>query len=624
VRTTTRILVVALLALTTVVGIAAQPVEARGMGSQPLDDIRFWADQKKACGLGRDQLAAMMMAVTFPETGATGEQAPSPMTLSRYDTQAGLYAFGDRSTPWQKAFWHPGVGMWQFDSAGGWNLTAVGAISTWTAAEQAASVMVSRWCANPSRSYVWAPWVACATSSVCEDIYRNIFDGASLRNITLHPGVTREGGMEARLCTLAGAPVFCWYVDPGRAQGVNWWTAPGGGASPISAPFYVVSVNGREARYWLAQDTGFFLTIKADKPITANARTSLSWSTAAELCDTTTGRGDCGSGARIANTPWGPRSSVPFGSFDAAGPSVGSVDISGWAIDPDTNDPIDVHVYVDGQIAGAVRADRPRGDVAAAIPGYGDRHGFSARLGRVGGGTHQVCAYAINVGPFGNDNPILGCRTVTIDPNPVGSLDGWVTSSPGIRVNGWAIDADAASPVGVHVYVDGRYAGQGVADRSRPDVGNAFPWAGAHRGFEIEVPALPGPHTVCAYGLNVGTGGNRLLGCRSMTVPDRTPFGSFDSATRLTSGSLRLSGWTIDPDLVFPVDVHVYLNGTFAAALSATVNRPDVGAAFPVFGPHHGFDVTLAAPSGTVQACVYAINWGPGWGNPLIGCRTVG
>jgi hypothetical protein len=622
-RALARIGLLALLLVATAVAVTPSVAEARGTGSQPLDDIRFWADQKKQCGLGRDQLAAMMMAVTYPEAGASGEQAPSPMTLSRYDTNAGLYAFGDRNTPWKRAFWHPGIGMWAFDSAGGWNLTAVGAISTWTAAEQAASVMVSRWCANPSRSYVWAPWYACASSSVCEDIYNDIYDGSSLRNLTIHPNVGRDGGMEARSCTVGSVTVFCWYIDPARAQGANWWTAPSAGPSPISAPFYVVSMNGRETRYWLAQDTGFLLSIKADKPVTANARTSLTWSTSSELCDTTQGRGDCGSGGRVASTPWGPRTAVPFGSFDLASASIGAVDVSGWAVDPDTNDPIDVHVYVDGQILGAVRADRPRPDVAGAVPGYGDRHGFTARLGRVGGGAHQVCAYAINVGPLGNDNPLLGCRAVTVGADPTGSFDGWVTSSPGIRVNGWALDPDTSGPIGVHVYVDGQFAGQGTTNTSRPDVGSAFAWAGPNRGFEIEVPALPGSHQVCAYALNAGPGGNRLISCKSVAVPDRTPYGSFDSASRAANGAVHLRGWTIDPDLVFPIDVHVYLNGAFAVALPATVSRPDVGAAFPIFGPYHGFDVIVAAPAGPVQACVYAINWGPGWGNPLIGCRTV-
>ena len=618
-----RVIVALLLVVVTAVGIAPRPVEARGMGSTPLDDIRFWAAHKKACGLSTDQLAAMMMAVTYPEAGAHGEDAPSPMTLSRYDTASGLYAFGDRNTLWQRAFWHPGVGMWAFDSAGGWNLTGAGAISTFFSAEQAATVMASRWCANPTRSYVWAPWFACASTTVCHDIYNHIFDGSSLRNVTLHPGVGRDGGMETRSCTLSGSPVTCWYVDPARAQGANWWVNPGAGPSPISVPFYVVSVNGSEARYWLTPDTGLSLSLKADKPVTANARNSLSWSFATELCDVTAGRGDCGPGARVATTPWGPRTAVPFGSLDVVSPSVGSIDVNGWVIDPDTNDAIDVHVYIDGQIAGAVTASGSRPDVAAAVPGYGDRHGFSARLGRISGGNHQVCVFAINAGPLGDDNPVLGCRTVHVSPNPTGSFDGWVTSSPGIRVSGWAVDADVTAQIGVHVYVDDQFAGQGTANTSRPDVGHVLAWVGAHRGYEVEVAALPGRHTVCTYGINAGPGGNALLGCKVVDVPDRAPFGSFDGASRGVGGGVRVSGWTIDPDSVLPADVHVYLNGAFAGALSANTNRPDVGAAFPLFGAHHGFDVTLAAPSVPLQACVYAINWGPGWGNPLLGCRTV-
>lgn len=618
-----RLLVLALVASLVPAAVASPAAEARGIGSEPLDDIRFWADQKKACGLSRDQLAAMMMAVTYPETGASGEQAPSPMTLSRWDTQAALYAFGDRNTPWPKAFWHPGVGMWQFDSAGGWNLTAASAISTPTAAEQAATTMAARWCANPTRTYVWAPWFACASSTVCESIYNTIFDGSSLRNLTTYGGVTRDGGMQARSCTVGGAPVTCWYVDPSRAQGANWWAAAGAGPSPITAPFYVVARNGREARYWLSQDTGYPAGIKADKPVTANARTSLSWSTTAELCDTTAGRGDCGPSARVASTPWGTRTVHPFGSFDWAGASVGAVDVSGWAIDPDTNDPIEVHVYVDGQGVAALRADQPRADVAGAVPGYGDRHGFSARIGRIGGGNHTVCVFAINRPPLGSDNPVLGCRSVFVDPNPTGSFDGWVPSSPGIRVAGWAIDADTDAPVGVHVYVDGAFAGQGQTSTARPDVGGVFPWAGDRRGYEIEVDARPGPRNVCVYGLNAGPGGNRLIGCKSIVVPDRNPFGSLDGAARTSTGAIRVAGWAIDPDLVFPIDVHVYFNGSFVGALPATVSRPDVGAAYPFFGPYHGYDLTLAAPGGPVLVCVFAINWGPGWGNPPVGCRTV-
>ena len=129
---------------------------------------------------------------------------------------------------------------------------------------------------------------------------------------------------------------------------------------------------------------------------------------------------------------------------------------------------------------------------------------------------------------------------------------------------------------------------------------------------------------MCTFGINTGPGVNSVLGCKGFVVPDRTPFGFVDLASRVTGGAIRVVGWTMDPDLVFPIDVHVYVNGAFAVAVPATLNRPDLGAAFPIFGPYHGFDVTVAAPSGPTQVCAYAINWGPGWGNPQLGCKTVG
>jgi hypothetical protein len=87
--------------------------------------------------------------------------------------------------------------------------------------------------------------------------------------------------------------VTCWYVDPARAQGLTSWTVPRFGPSPITAPFYSYAIGTREYRTWLAQDTGYDATVSADKPITANARTSLNWTTGDVLCDATEQRGFC-------------------------------------------------------------------------------------------------------------------------------------------------------------------------------------------------------------------------------------------------------------------------------------------------------------------------------------------
>jgi hypothetical protein len=504
------------------VGAPATPAHAKGQGTTPFGDISFWAEQMRACGLSGPQLAAMMLAPVYPETGAPGEQAPSPMTLSRWDDQARLYAFGDRGTPYRNAFWNPGVGMWQFDSAGSWNLNAATSISTWTSAAQAAATMADRWCRSgnqPSpaarRAYVWAPWYGCA-SGVCETIYQTIFDGARVRNITLDPSVGREGGMEFRTCSVAGlGTVPCSFVDPGRAQGHTAWRAAGYGPSPISAPFYVIDANGREHRIWAAEDTGYGTTIRADKPTTANARTSLVWSSGVSFCDRTVGKGDCGYGARVASTPWGPKVADPFGNLDAVGTGPGSIRASGWAIDPDTDDPIDVHTYVDGTLRSIVRADQPRPDVAASVPSYGDRHGFTADVSGLAAGAHTVCSFAINVGPLGAQNTTLGCRTVTVSGAPYGAFDVAARSYLTVRLIGWAIDPDTTSPIDVHVYVNGRFAGAHRADAGRPDVGAAFPAFGSSHGYDLNVVAEPFA-VVCTFAINVGApADNTALGCKT-------------------------------------------------------------------------------------------------------------
>jgi hypothetical protein len=39
--------------------------------------------------------------------------------------------------------------------------------------------------------------------------------------------------------------------------------------------------------------------------------------------------------------------------------------------------------------------------------------------------------------------------------------------------------------------------------------------------------------------------------------------------------------------------------------------------------PPPGFDITVTLPAGLHSVCTYAINVGPGTGNPWLGCRTV-
>ncbi|MEI7593279.1 MAG: hypothetical protein WCK41_08690 [Actinomycetes bacterium] len=268
-------------------------------GKGPLDDTLYWANQRSgsACGLTTNQLASIMLAPTYPETGASGLAAPSPMTLSRYDTSAGLYAFGSKSTVYPKAFWHPGVGAWAFDSAGGWKLSGAQAMSTDSAAQQAATTIASRWCTSTGtdaerRASVWGMWFGC-NSGVCETIYNAIYDPTTL-HVNVDPTVSRGGGTTVRNCTVPGlGTVTCTYVDPALAEGSVGWRIPIWGPSPVSAPYYNFISGSTEYRVWLREDSGYGVTISASKPVTANARTALSWTQGDSLCDLSTYRGAC-------------------------------------------------------------------------------------------------------------------------------------------------------------------------------------------------------------------------------------------------------------------------------------------------------------------------------------------
>ncbi|WP_423923970.1 hypothetical protein ACPEEZ_06640 [Frigoribacterium sp. 2-23] len=98
----------------------------------------------------------------------------------------------------------------------------------------------------------------------------------------------------------------------------------------------------------------------------------------------------------------------PFGAFDTVTRSGGSVTVRGWAIDPDTANSIDVHVYVDGRGATSTTASMDRSDIARVYPDWGGRHGYQATVTAAPGST--VCVYAID--DAGGENPTMACKRV--------------------------------------------------------------------------------------------------------------------------------------------------------------------------------------------------------------------
>ena len=258
----------------------------------------------------------------------------------------------------------------------------------------------------------------------------------------------------------------------------------------------------------------------------------------------------------------------------------------------DLSTSVTVDLHVDGRTAATTVANTSFPPLEFYIPGVGPNRGYRAFV-PASPGRRTVSAVARNVGP-GVDR-VLAQRVVDVRTGePFGNLELAAAGPSSIRVVGWMIDPDSAGPVDVHVYVNGGFAGLGVADRERLDVGAAYPGYGPVHGFDVVVPAAAGLQTVQVYAINVGPGStNPLVGTRSVFVGGN-PFGNLE-AVRGGTGSFRVTGWVIDPDTAGPVELHVYANGGGVGRAFADHDRPDVGMAYPLYGAAHGFAASLGA-----------------------------
>jgi len=354
---------------------------------------------------------------------------------------------------------------------------------------------------------------------------------------------------------------------------------------------------------------------------------------------------------RGANVQLGCRSistagQAPIGSFDTMIRVGSGIQLFGWTLQPNApTSSTQVHLYVTSPNGATtlqgVWASNPRSDIAAAFPGAGPNHGFSAEIPVAQAGTYTACLYAIGIGwsNVGMNTP-LGCRSISTAPQaPVGSFDAAFRTEGGIWVSGWTVQRDMpTTSTNVHVYVtapDGSTTVQGLsAANPRSDIASAFPGAGPNHGFGAVIPATQsGNYRVCVYAIAAGAwnaGANPLLGCRTVAMTTQAPTGSFDAALKTTDG-IWVGGWTLQRDAPtvstqVRIDVVAPDNTTSSTTIDAANARPDIAAAFPGAGPNHGFGAIIAAAqSGSHQVCATALGAGP-WNAGAsfsLGCKMV-
>jgi hypothetical protein len=79
------------------------------------------------------------------------------------------------------------------------------------------------------------------------------------------------------------------------------------------------------------------------------------------------------------------------------------------------------------------------------------------------------------------------------------------------HIAGWVINqADPHAPVEVQLYIDGQFAGNGLADRARPDIKAAGRAEDEMHGFAFDTPPLlAGEHEARVYAVHLSGKGQR-------------------------------------------------------------------------------------------------------------------
>ncbi|SDQ73470.1 hypothetical protein SAMN02800687_2608 [Curtobacterium sp. UNCCL20] len=313
--------------------------------------------------------------------------------------------------------------------------------------------------------------------------------------------------------------------------------------------------------------------------------------------------------------------SSPIGHVDSVSAGYKAITVTGWAADPDTTAPLRVAFYIDGVGKQTITANTNRTDLASRLGANNTTHGFSTTLSNVSGGSHNLCVYGINQGA--GANTLLSCQTFSIrSGDPFGSFDSAAVAASTLTVGGWAIDPDSTGPVQVQVRVDGTTKTTVTANTGRGDVGKRYPGYGNNHGFSAKLTGITaGKHTIQTYVQDTSSKAWKLLGTKSVERPSGAPWLILDEVSSKAPGTMRVRGWTIDPDTTASVRVHVYLDGKALTAVDANKTKTGLGTARPGYGDDHAYLFERGGISaGKHTACVIAINVGPGINQNI--CRT--
>lgn len=216
----------------------------------------------------QNRLAAIMIAISAHEvsdSSSTSKEPSSPMALSRNEAKYWKFYYGGTTSDDAKAYWSPGVGLWQLDILQD-NLVnatrlnhAERADTADTGGPQAAKHIYRLYCDyhlwNPPKagqSYIWigSTWAACP-SNTCKTTFQRIYNSQddSLNIHVVEGWNGTAGGVVERKCRWDDGGEFpCFLYDTANPEGYM-----GTGNRPLAHPFIsftdIQTDSGRPTRY---------------------------------------------------------------------------------------------------------------------------------------------------------------------------------------------------------------------------------------------------------------------------------------------------------------------------------------------------------------------------------------
>ena len=294
--------------LGTLWGVKRVTKEARDSYMNPSPGVR------RTCGVTANRLAAIMLAVPLFEVPNIKSNtylrypARSPMALSRWDRDHdALYSNNNMTSGPARAFWNPGVGLWQLDD-------------TWTAAARAlshaeraeihiggqlvAEYLAAELCNEPEgdietelKDILDPPWLACVDKDKTPNEHR-CYEWSYLKlwvkatddlhvtsYSTKYPGDTLDyrsdfstsGGLSKLKCRwgTSGNPFSCWFYDTDNEEGWMLDEDPAAtrtSQSPLAAPFMSFVQGGNRFAVFPESFLGTQTTLIKAVPVGTNVR----------------------------------------------------------------------------------------------------------------------------------------------------------------------------------------------------------------------------------------------------------------------------------------------------------------------------------------------------------------